>query len=963
MNNKITTIKINGTVYGIDGDASSVVGTATSEYNTLGKVQSKIESEVQRATAAEDTKADKATTIAGYGITDVYTKSETYNKAEINDHIDTPNQGYITAIADNNTTTADIKTLIDTAAGTDKEKADFIYRVGSWDGTQYNETTYSEYAWIDTDYVFLSKKSQIDEVFDISAYHANATYTDLAAALGTNGDNVPSSLHKGGMSIKFVQSSVQSSDNKYVQYRLMSNTFNTTVTNWQGVDKEPTAGSDNLVKSGGVFGAIKPLDEAINGTSNSVDTTITFVGGVTISGINVYKTLIDIKAGTYKVNFTNTEFHPNYIYFNAGSSSIVSKALSQGLEFTLEQDCDSISFYGGTPSSDTTIKFDFVEQNPQQGLVGKVVSLEDEVSDLVDLPVRVTKIEDDIEDISEVVFGNDKSNSLSVNFAANVSIDVRGSRYPTSFTLKAGTYKLTTALPSALTNLFMYFYDVNGNPVKPTSNMGVAFDNLTIPPYDSVQPFTFSTDVASVNFFSSTPSPSADCTFTFSAEDVNKDKNVREAIDELSVVPDVVFPRKLYLLSTSGNTPVENSIYHKHYMSFQNPRFGIDINRGYGWRWSSRFLRVDAQGTIQNPTVKLYDIPNRKLLKTFSPSVVTGLKETDNGRKVVNCIGDSFTQNGTWYNEINNLCDNLAFVGMRVGYNAAEGVKGEGRSGWRLSSYFEPHADVTPTHMQPFSPFMHVSGYTYYGVIDFWKVIVNDTSQYPMGTEGFYDYKSWFDTNGYKVNPSTNDLMYDGVNDKYVYYNGSAWVDFNGTPTFEFNYAKYLSTWQIESPDFVMILLGTNDFSGTGEYSDANWAIWKERMDTLIASVHAYATNAGKTITIGICTPTVRYGGENSNFGGNVDLWSIGTFSGRKRIIDTYDNAETESDNVFVVDTGTAVDTEYGWMEYNTAVNEKPFAKYEGDFKEFYGYNGIHPGNAGYKQIGVVAAGFIQAKR
>ena len=42
-------------------------------------------------------------------------------------------------------------------------------------------------------------------------------------------------------------------DNKYVQFRLMSDTFNTTPTNWQGVDNEPTAGSNNLVKSDGVI--------------------------------------------------------------------------------------------------------------------------------------------------------------------------------------------------------------------------------------------------------------------------------------------------------------------------------------------------------------------------------------------------------------------------------------------------------------------------------------------------------------------------------------------------------------------------------------------------------------------------------------------------------------------------------------------------------------------------------------
>ena len=95
--------------------------------------------------------------------------------------------------------------------------------------------------------------------FDISAYHATggvlAKYADLTAALGTNGANVPDALRKGGMSVKFVQSS----DNKYVQYRLMADEFSTTVADWQGVDNEPVAGSENLVKSGGVYSRLKSL--------------------------------------------------------------------------------------------------------------------------------------------------------------------------------------------------------------------------------------------------------------------------------------------------------------------------------------------------------------------------------------------------------------------------------------------------------------------------------------------------------------------------------------------------------------------------------------------------------------------------------------------------------------------------------------------------------------------------------
>ena len=94
-------------------------------------------------------------------------------------------------------------------------------------------------------------------VFDISAYHATggtlATYDNLEDALGANGKNIPQSLKKGGMSVKFVQTS----DNKYVQYRLMSDTFNTIVANWQGIDDKPIVGSNNLVKSGGIYDALQ----------------------------------------------------------------------------------------------------------------------------------------------------------------------------------------------------------------------------------------------------------------------------------------------------------------------------------------------------------------------------------------------------------------------------------------------------------------------------------------------------------------------------------------------------------------------------------------------------------------------------------------------------------------------------------------------------------------------------------
>lgn len=96
-----------------------------------------------------------------------------------------------------------------------------------------------------------------DGVFDISAYNLTdgqpTPYEDLAAALGPNGDNVPLSLRKGGMSVKFLR------DNKYIQARCMAQNFTTDVTQWQGVDDEPTAGSKNLVDSNGVYNYDKAI--------------------------------------------------------------------------------------------------------------------------------------------------------------------------------------------------------------------------------------------------------------------------------------------------------------------------------------------------------------------------------------------------------------------------------------------------------------------------------------------------------------------------------------------------------------------------------------------------------------------------------------------------------------------------------------------------------------------------------
>jgi hypothetical protein len=70
----------------------------------------------------------------------------------------------------------------------------------------------------------------VNDIFDISEYNASGTppvlakYSTLALALAA----VPQSKQKGGMTIRYVPTS----DNKYVQYRLMADSWSVDTNDW-----------------------------------------------------------------------------------------------------------------------------------------------------------------------------------------------------------------------------------------------------------------------------------------------------------------------------------------------------------------------------------------------------------------------------------------------------------------------------------------------------------------------------------------------------------------------------------------------------------------------------------------------------------------------------------------------------------------------------------------------------------
>lgn len=153
-------------------------------------------------------------------------------------------------------------------------KTNKIYLVPNKDAQGNN--IYVEYLYVENVWENLGEfKSEVDLseyinklsteiIYDVSARNNGVVFESLSAILSSSNLStlIPTSVRHGGMNIRFIQGSEQSSDNKYVQYRLMANTFSTTVTDWQGVDDEPTTGSNNLVKSGGIADYINKLKNA-----------------------------------------------------------------------------------------------------------------------------------------------------------------------------------------------------------------------------------------------------------------------------------------------------------------------------------------------------------------------------------------------------------------------------------------------------------------------------------------------------------------------------------------------------------------------------------------------------------------------------------------------------------------------------------------------------------------------------
>ena len=151
------------------------------------------------------------------------------------------------------------------------------------------------------------KELKLESIYDVSAHNNGEVFESLSAILSSSDLStlIPTSVRHGGMTIRYIQTS----DNKYIQARCMAQNFTTDVAQWQGVDDELTAGSNNLIKSGGVAKQFGILDKAnvVGNNSNwatyrnsniiikaGESVRIVFTGSITFAGTDTTNTFLGV---------------------------------------------------------------------------------------------------------------------------------------------------------------------------------------------------------------------------------------------------------------------------------------------------------------------------------------------------------------------------------------------------------------------------------------------------------------------------------------------------------------------------------------------------------------------------------------------------------------------------------------------------------------------------------------------
>ncbi len=400
----------------------------------------------------------------------------------------------------------------------------------------------------------------------------------------------------------------------------------------------------------------------------------------------------------------------------------------------------------------------------------------------------------------------------------------------------------------------------------------------------------------------------------------------------------ISLPSKQYMLEGTTNEMYVQTFLKRSSLGDVVVRFGGSTSYATAGRLEKKGV-IDKPSTGEVIEVEMISLVDFSTLSSLQSEIIAGVPFTGENKVKVQFLGDSFTK-GLYFKDAfleKGYVPNVKLIGTReIGEH--EGQFHEGRGGWTLAKYFSEE----PQEKHFFNPFYQPVGeYRYWGSSDFWQTVIalkqNPKADFSTryNCDG-YD-ASGFSEDGKRVSPERGDLIFDSEKEEYVAWNGKSWKRVDRPEEWSFDYVKYLEMWQLESPEFLIVMLGLNDFRDLDMPLD--FSEWNAMAEELFTSYKS-AVPDGRLILSTPCTSCGTLNNEKGDFTikQNAAMWEV-----RKNIIQNFDNRE--SDGIYVVDASITIDNENGY-------NMK---------------NGLQVGNPhpypSYPALGVPIAAFVQYYR
>ncbi|NRT11532.1 hypothetical protein [Flavobacterium sp. 14A] len=215
-----------------------------------------------------------------------------------------------------------------------------------------------------------------------------------------------------------------------------------------------------------------------------------------------------------------------------------------------------------------------------------------------------------------------------------------------------------------------------------------------------------------------------------------------------------------------------------------------------------------------NISIERYD-EDFNIVEVKKSRVEVANMSLNNGALKIATIGASLSSSSSLWSSMLSQCPSTSTVGtMRSDMNNALSPNIEGRPGWTFEYYFT--LIHSPSTFGGFSPFLHPSDYSYkyYGCTRAW-ISAYANSSFDGGLVPKAEEIGGFNpTTGVKLIPNTNDVMYFYSENNYKKWNGSSWeIIAESVLNFTFDYSRYLTVWNISTPDIAILLVGNNDYS------------------------------------------------------------------------------------------------------------------------------------------------------